>query len=44
MIIIIIIIITDIYKVPFLSRAHSALQTYTSTIHDVEATIASNHV
>ena len=33
-IIIIIIIIADIYKAPFLSRAHSALQIYpTSTIH-----------
>ena len=44
-IIIIIIIITDIYKEPFLSRAHSALQICTtSTIHNAQATIASNHV
>ena len=41
----IIIIITDIYKAPFLSRAHSALQIYTtSTIHNAQATIASNQV
>ena len=47
-IIIIIIIITattDIYKTPFLSRAHSALQIdTTSTIHNTQVTTASNYV
>ena len=42
---IIIMIIADIYKAPFLSRAHSALQIYrTSIIHNAQETIASNHV
>ena len=42
---IIIVIITDSYEAPFLSRAHSALQRYTtSTTHNAQATIASNHV
>ena len=37
---IIIIIITDIYKAPLLSRAHNALQIYTtSTIHNTQCTI-----
>ena len=45
LIIIIIIIITDIYKAPILLRAHRALQIYTtSTIHNTQTTIASNHV
>ena len=36
---------TDIDKAPFLSRAHSALQTCTTpTTHNAQATIASNHV
>ena len=39
-----IIIITDIYKAPFLSRAHNVLHTPTSTIHNAHETIASNHV
>ena len=44
-VIIIIIILTDSYKAPFLLRAHSVLQIYTtSTIHNAEATMASNHV
>ena len=35
----------NIYKAPFLSRAHSALQIFlTSTIHNAQATIASNQV
>ena len=40
----IMIIITDIYKAPFLSRAHNVLHTPTSTIHNAHETIASNHV
>ena len=45
MIIIIITIITDIYTAPFLSRAHSALQIYTtSTMHNTQTPIASNHM
>ena len=41
----IIVIIIDTYKAPFLSRAHSALQIFTtSTIHNAPATIASNQV
>ena len=40
-----IIIITDIYKAPFLSRAHSTLQVYIiSTVHNTQTTIASNHI
>ena len=33
---IMIIIIADIYKALFLSKAHSALQIYTSTIHNTQ--------
>ena len=33
------------HKAPFLSRAHNALQLYTtSTIHNAQTTIASNHM
>ena len=40
-----IIIIKDIYKAPFLSSALNALQIYTtSTIHNAQATISSNHM
>ena len=43
-IVIIMIIITDVYKAPFLSRAHSALQIYTiSAIRNTQTTIASYH-
>ena len=42
---VVIIIITDIYKAPFLSRAHSDIQIYaTSTMHNTQTTIASNHM
>ena len=42
---IMIIIITDTYKAPILSRTHSTLQIYTtSTIHNTQTPIASNHM